>query len=196
MIQNEGVDSEIRAFVAVPLPDAVTNVIVDLQRQAEGATDDFYRWTPVASLHLTLYFLGECPPATLNEIHTRLERTNISPLTLCLDGILALPESNVPRILAVGLEGDVNELKRLQRQVTDLVSPVAPYKETRLFQPHITFGRLRKDKPSNAKQVKRMLQALAVPSGVTFTIDEFCTMKSDLAESGAEYEALQTFSLR
>lgn len=185
----------VRAFVALPLPESVTSVLLDLQRQVESATDDFYRWSPVSSMHLTLYFLGECPADTLAEVKQRLEELQATPIELEVGPLLCLPDANVPKILAVALAGDVAGLRRLQQKVQDKVSPIAPYKETRLFQPHITFGRLRRDKPSNAKQVKRALAALSVPAGVTFSAKAFCLMKSDLADSGAAHEVLSHFPL-
>lgn len=170
-------------------------MLVDLQRQVESETDDFFRWTPVDSMHLTLYFLGDCDEATLNEIIHRVDQISLSPFEVTMEGIIILPEPTIPRILAVSLGDPAGTLRRLQQQVQDRVSPIAPYRETRLFRPHITFGRLRKDKPSNAKQVKRALSKLSVPKGISFVATSFDLMESNLTETGTTYDTIRDFKL-
>ncbi len=170
-------------------------MLVDLQRQVESETDDFYRWTPVDSMHLTLYFLGDCDEATLNEIIHRVDQIALPPFETTIEDVICLPEPTVPRILAVSLGDPDGTLRRLHQQVQDRVSPIAPYRETRMFRPHITFGRLRKEKPSNAKQVKRALAKLSVPQGISFVTDSFELMESNLEKTGATYETIRDFKL-
>ena len=45
-----------RAFFAIPMPDAARDVLLQAQRQLAGL--EGVSWTPAANFHLTLAFLG------------------------------------------------------------------------------------------------------------------------------------------
>lgn len=187
-------DSPLRSFVGIPVPETVTASLAALQRSVEDGAPGFYRWSEPDEFHLTLYFLGETPEPQLSGLIKRLQDVKVEAFQLELGEPVILPERAVPRVLAGGLVGDVGALSRLQQVVRDICYPVADYKEMRAFRPHITFGRLKRDKPGTAKVVKRTLAGLADPDPAPFTVSEFTVYLSH-NDRTPRYEALARIPL-
>lgn len=142
---------------------------------------------------MTLYFLGEME--TLIEVNESLSELKIEPFECTISGLALLPEKNVPRILAAGFGGDKLPLKRLQQRVSDTVFAIAEFKEARAFFPHVTFGRLNRGMPGNAKVLKKALADVKIHTSAPFRIESFDLIKSTLTKDGAVHETLSTFRL-
>lgn len=170
-----------------------TQALQTAQLQLEKRAPGVYRWTDLSTLHLTLYFLGEMLGAT--EVTDRLKTIKMEPLRLGWGGLVKLPSPDVPKILAAGVLGDVNRLRALQRQVQDLVYPIAENKETRAYFPHATIGRLKRDVPPSAKIVKRALADFSLPDGTLETVSSFELVSSELASDGAKHTVVEQFQL-
>jgi 2'-5' RNA ligase len=144
-------------------------------------------------MHLTLYFLGEMPDAA--PVVTALDGIDNRPFELFLGGIVVLPEPNVPRILAAGIKGQTEQLRRLHQRVSDSVFAIAEHKETRGFAPHLTFGRLKRGMPGYAKALKKALASASVQDSGSFKVEGFELVHSTLREDGPHYETLHRFRL-
>jgi 2'-5' RNA ligase len=161
-------------------------------------------------MHLTLYFLGEMEEAEIEGMVAILSErvgggrgaagASPSPVgrrtfDLEVSGLILLPEPRVPRVIAAGIGGEVEQLRLLQQRLSDTVFPLAAFKEKRGFSPHVTIGRLRQGMPGNAKALKRTLAEVALADLPRFVVGEFELVSSVLGKQGPTYETVHRFAL-
>lgn len=140
--------------------------VAKVQKRLEAG--EVFRLTPMNGLHLTLYFCGDLTAEEMQSIGDRLEALGLPSPELQLTGLLRLPSPDVPKVIAVGIEGG-RELAGLQQRVHDVCYSTAAYKENRAFLPHVTVARLKNDVPARAKIVKRTLEEIGTLPGVSWT---------------------------
>lgn len=105
------------------------------------------RWTPRENVHMTLLFMGDTLTDRVPLINEQLRQAaaNSAPFTLRLGETGAFPTLHAPRILWVGLQGEVHKLMQLQGRVEGTLRTVGFVPERRPFTPHITVGRAVRD---------------------------------------------------
>ncbi len=182
-----------RIFIAIPIPAPCRDALTRMQSHLQTGTKDV-RWTPVASIHLTLKFLGETDsgiiPPMAESLRSASSRTNRFRLRLA--GLGCFPHLKSPRVVWCGVEGDTDTLSSLQKTVETACTAFGFQPEDRPFRPHLTLGRV---------QSGRGLQALAdrIASGsgleCSFGVDGFNIYKSVLKPQGAVYTVLETIAL-
>ncbi len=182
-----------RTFIAIPLPAECRTMLEQLQRTLQKFQAEV-RWVSVASIHLTLKFLGEVEPKMIPQLTEALKDSMKSrqAITLRLHGLGSFPNPRNPRVLWCGIDGETTELARLQHQVEYACESLGFPPEERSFAPHLTLGRV---------QGKRNLQPLldyikiGSDSEARFHADCFHIYKSILKPQGAEYSVLSTISI-
>ena len=187
---------KVRSFIAIdPSPEVKVRIIevIDRLRQGSGGI----RWMTEDQLHLTLRFLGSVDEEILEqEIAPRLERlaSQSPPISLTVRGIGFLPSPDRPRIVWVGVAGDVPSLQKFQQGVELAVQGLTPVsREDRHFRPHITIGRVHE--PHKRYGMERILSIGEVADLGEFTADHLYLYKSDLTPRGARYTELGVFKL-
>ncbi|MGY8824638.1 MAG: RNA 2',3'-cyclic phosphodiesterase [Candidatus Latescibacterota bacterium] len=105
-----------RAFVGMRLPDAVA------QELGAWAAELLHRWpanavhwVPSTHMHITLRFLGDSEASALAAYENALAalgRRSV-PFELRLTELGAFPNARKPRVLWLGLDGDMDELVSL-----------------------------------------------------------------------------------
>lgn len=134
--------ADLRLFVAVPLPEEwrgrLARRIGELKKTAS-----FRKWVHPEDLHITLHFLGECSPQTGEQVKERLRELipTVKPFRVKLGALGFFGNPHSPRILWSGVEGELDALKRLQREVVSRLSPLGFPAENRPFRPHLTLAR-------------------------------------------------------
>jgi 2'-5' RNA ligase len=184
-----------RAFLAIDLPNPVKADLSAAQSRIESRAPGFYRWVGEEQMHLTLYFLGEMDESSLSQVEQACASIAQPTLQIKVGGLVLLPEPNVPRIIATGVGGETDALTKFQQRLSDTVFPLAEFKETRRFYPHITLGRLKRGMPGNAKMLKRTLAETKIGQSEPFKVEEFLLMSSQRSEEGSHYETLHRFPL-
>src|SRR2546426_1336432 len=138
--------NSIRAFIALPVPADVIGNIVRCQEEMAAQAGDRVRWTPEEQIHLTVQFLGNISTADVEQIQARLAGI-MKPLHLRAHGLGGFPSLRNPRVIWVGLEGDIDQLKAVQAAIEQATGR----SEERKFHPHLTIGRVREGRRLNAK---------------------------------------------
>ena len=184
----------IRSFIAVELPEATREAIYVVQEQLKQSRAGV-RWVKPASIHLTLKFLGNISPAQVDEIAetaAQLVRDE-PPLTLCAAGLGGFPSHRKPRVIWVGLQGEVERLAKIQAGLEKALEPLGFAREGRGFRPHLTIGRV-KDRHHLQSLIEAM-STLELPEFNSFDADEIILYKSDLRPTGAIYTKLHRMPL-
>jgi RNA 2',3'-cyclic 3'-phosphodiesterase len=182
-----------RLFTALALPLVVREHLLRIQQVLRQNTPrDHVRWTSPDQVHLTLKFLGEVEPSLVDGLINRLKEISPrhSPLELRTDVLGSFPHARSPRVIWVGLGGDLDQLRALQLDVESKCAGAGDNQEQRPFSPHLTLGRVRPGPPSQAAELGRSVLRIATPAAVGWCQDEFQLIRSYLDPQGARYEIL------
>ena len=103
------------------------------------------RWVDPRGIHLTLKFLGDIDPGRADAILESMVRVGqeVSSFSLSLAGLGVFPNQRQPRVLWVGVAGEMGPLTGVQLGVEEAMSERGFTKERRSFNPHLTIGRVR-----------------------------------------------------
>ncbi len=188
----------IRTFVAIELPEEVKNSLAKILRDISPGYERFVKWIKSDSIHLTLKFLGNISTGSVDDITQALTDAASGPkaFTLELGGLGAFPNLKSPRVLWVGVEGDVPTALNLQGQIDQALTKLGFAVEKRGFSPHLTVGRLR-DKASSRERsaVGKLVSEYEVKENPSFTVERLNLMRSTLTSSGAIYDRLASVPL-
>ncbi len=189
---------QVRAFVAIELPPQVRDVLAGLVQELSRARLRGVRLVRPEGVHLTLKFLGDVQVAQVEAIASALARVARAhePFLLELVGAGVFPERSAPRVLWVGIEGDMEPLRALQRDVEAALETLGFAREERGFKPHLTIGRIREGaSPADRREAERALASAWTSPGVRMEVGSVSLMKSILRPDGAIYERLASVSL-
>ncbi len=181
----------IRTFIALPLSDNLISQIFEIQRQLKSY--DFpVRWVKPENIHLTLKFLGDIPLESVENIATAMEITirGRSPMTLFAKGLGVFPGIKKPRVIWVGISGDIQALSEMQAALESNLEKIGFPKENRPFKSHLTLGRIKKSVSS--RNLFDALQSFSDFTTQPFEARELILYKSELNPSGALYTKLKT----
>lgn len=190
----------IRTFIAIELPQDVRQALAQAQsalRSASGEAERWVKWVQPGSIHLTLKFLGETPSSRLEAIGQAMATAvqGRCPFPLRLGQAGCFPNARQPRVLWIGLAGEMESLHSLQAAVEATVAPLGFPTESRRFAPHLTLGRLRDDaSPEARRRLGAAIESLHAPD-ISFVADSISLMRSDLRPTGAVYTCLAEIPL-
>ena len=184
----------IRSFVAIELPQETRDKLIIIQEQIKQSQAKV-RWLNPNGIHLTLKFLGNIHPAQVDEIAGTAAREveNEPPLTLRPSGLGAFPSLRNPRVIWVGIQGEVERLRNIQTCLESTLERLGFGREQRPFRPHLTLGRL-KDRRRKQRLV-HAIDTLQLPEFNSFDVGEIILYKSDLRPTGAIYTKLHRMPL-
>ena len=180
---------KIRTFIAISLPESILQAIAKLQVSLKGSGFKI-RWTRKEGIHLTIKFLGDIYWDDVEKIHEAMVQTtqNFSPFTLRGEGVGVFPDIRRPRVVWVGITGDVEKLGLLQRDLEDQLNITGFPKERRAFKGHLTLGRVkgRVDLARLAKALEASEEFRTEP----FMAESVVLFQSELRPDGAVYSRL------
>ena len=189
----------IRAFIAVPLPDALLKQLTDLQGRLERRVPPrSVRWVRPEGIHLTLKFLGDTLTEKLLGVKQALAvvARNAPVCTFTVGEVGCFPNTRRPRVVWVGVQEPTGRLAVLQDAIEEVMAPFGYEPEGRGFTPHLTLGRVGgKTSRGDVAQVGEVVAAAEVGQLAEVVADRFELIRSVLKPTGAEYTTLEMFAL-
>ena len=184
----------LRLFVAIELPGEVQAVLDRLVGRLRTAALGPVRWLPARNVHLTLKFLGNVPARRVDRLAEALRQgaQALRPFELELSTLGVFPDRRSPRVVWLGLGGDVEALRGVRQVVERRMEELGFPAEARPFSPHLTLARV-KGRPG-PQELARLHQALDEGGGVeraAFRPAGIAVMESRLTPSGAVYRRLR-----
>jgi 2'-5' RNA ligase len=192
-------DQTIRSFIAIELPEAVKIGLQQLQTELTLPQYSFVKCVAPEGIHLTLKFLGSVPAQKMTEITRVMEQASqgVSPFQLQITEVGAFPDLRRPRVLWVGIKGEVDKLVSWQQLIDNGLVPLGFAKEARPFTPHLTLARLRENcSPGDRLNFGEMVAGSHVEVDYNFTVTSLNLMRSQLFPSGAVYTSLAEVKLK
>ncbi|HUO97768.1 MAG TPA: RNA 2',3'-cyclic phosphodiesterase [Rhizomicrobium sp.] len=174
-----------RLFVALALPDQVTQSLLALQGGVPGA-----RWQTREQLHLTLRFIGEADGKQMAAIDDALSAISAPPFGLELKGVGSFG-GRTPRDLWAGVRSN-EALGHLQRKTESALQRIGLPAETRKYTPHVTLARL---KGSQNGRVMEFLAHHSLYASGEFPVERFILYSSKTTSDGSIYRAEKAYGL-
>ena len=176
----------IRSFLAISLPDDVSDALMDVQDNVRNA-----RWVEQDTLHLTLAFLGDCTPSHLTELDAELGRIRIEPFEVTLSGVGAFGGGK-PHTLYAGM-AESEPLLRLQAKLARVIREMEIPVERRKYHPHVTLARC--GGGVIPAQALHWVAHHARLSLAPFTVYGFGLFRSDLGTGAPVYTEMVNYPL-
>ena len=188
----------VRAFLAIELPEDVKGALAVLVKQLTQARISGLRPIMPEGIHLTIRFLGNVEIAQLDLITKQIACTARyhQPFRLELGEVGVFPNNRNPRVLWIGIEGDIKPLRELHMQTENTLEEIGFAREKRLFSPHLTVARIG-DRTSltEKRRAIEILFSAEFHSGKSIPVSSLSLMRSILRAEGARYERLARFPL-
>lgn len=178
--------SAVRCFIAIEIDAAARQALARVSDYLSAQIDPgSVRWVKPAGIHLTLRFLGDIESTAIPRIGGRLDHvaSEFTSFELSLAELGCFPNSRKPRVIWLGVGGQVERLMALQRAVENGLAEMGWEREGRRYHPHLTLGRVKH---------ARSVIAASLPWGQELARDNFraakvCLVQSDLRPDGAVY---------
>lgn len=185
----------IRSFLAFDLS-------VDIKKKIETISDEIkksnlpVRWIKPENIHITLVFLGDVKENLIGDIKGKVENAVNKKISykVWLEGLGVFPHVKRPRVIWVGLGGDIDRLSDLRDNIQSELSSLGFVPERRQFRPHLTIGRFKKE-TKGIFDVKKILERHYDITSDAYCLKELILFKSDLRPNGAEYTKIYSWLL-
>lgn len=186
---------KIRSFLAFELPLEIKNIVARVSGELRQSTLNA-RWVKVDNIHITLVFMGNVETEDIPEMGKGVQDVcqTTHPFDISLKGIGCFPNKHKPRVLWLGLDGDLEQMSTFRDALQKHLAGFGIKEEKRKFKPHLTLGRFRKPKKMDAQQDQALSKHGDVSSSVC-SLDELILFKSDLKPTGAVYTKLEAWPL-
>ena len=186
---------EIRSFLAFELPEEIKAILSRVFDEMRGYPLDI-RWVKIDNIHLTVIFLGNISTEHSVDIGTIARDVcyDFEPFSISLKGTGIFGSKRNPRVLWIGLEGDIKRMSNFKDALLKSLKPFGIKEEKRKFNPHLTLGRFRK----GAKSSVNLDELLQKHKDLTSPVCSLCDLvlfKSDLKPGGAIYTKLHAWPL-
>ncbi len=189
---------QIRCFIAIELTQEIKAELTRLKKRLKTEEYPEVKWVDPEAIHLTLKFLGNVPSDQLPHITRMMSQVGdgASPFWLEIGGLGAFPNQRQPRVVWVGLGGELAKLAVLQTGIDDALRPLGFASEARSFTPHLTLGRVKeRASPPQRQQLGNLIAATSFEPKLKIKVVEFSLMRSQLTPAGPIYSRLASFPL-
>ncbi|MDY6965608.1 MAG: RNA 2',3'-cyclic phosphodiesterase [Halobacteriota archaeon] len=175
---------DLRAFVAVDIPDDLKEKIRKIQAEFNGFG---LKMVDPKIVHLTLKFLGDVPKENIKKVSEALNCVNCEPFTSELRGVGVFPNFKRIRVVWIGAIGD---FELLHDSVESLLEPLGFAREDKRFTSHITVARAKKITKDEERLVAGKVKDLTGITLGSMPVDRIKLKKSTLTPKGPIYEDL------
>ncbi len=186
---------EIRSFIAIDVSPAIIEAIKGIQARLKEKNKGI-RWVRAEGIHLTLKFLGEIGSGDVEKIGDILKEvcSGLSPFELSTGSVGAFPNIKRPRVIWLGLEGELDKLNTLYLRVEKACKSLGFPEEKRDFAPHLTLGRV-KERRGKKERLSDLSSCADSERELSFIVEAVYLYKSELKPHGAIYTKLKAFPL-
>ncbi len=183
----------LRTFLCFPVPLEVKskkNMLFSTLQYSPSKIN----WVKNENLHLTLKFIGYTREHDIPKIISNVNSVTSSykPFHLMVKGTGCFPKKERPRTLFMGIEGRINLLNNLVKNIETQLEKLDFPKERFNYLPHITIARIKYPQPQTP-DIDLFLKSSYDP--IDLSLDRVQFFASELLPTGAIYSLLKSFPL-
>ena len=178
----------VRCFVAIEIPQPIQELLRSVQTRLQSEIRQA-SWTKPGNFHLTLKFLGDVRPETVDVVSEVVQNVAEAqvPFSIEFGGVGAFPNFTRPRVLWVGIKRGALTVSNLAKAINLELKHLGFPTDNR-FHPHLTLARLRS--PMNLEPLQNILRQYDAIDGAVISANEITLMRSQLHPNGAIYTPL------
>ncbi len=186
----------IRSFLAFELPPDIKKEVARISVEVKKSGIEA-GWVKPDNIHLTVIFMGDVDEKDIPAIISGIDNTvgKYEPFRISLGGMGIFPDARKPRVLWLGLDGEIERLASLRDAMQTPLEVYGIEQEKRAFRPHLTLGRFRKP-VKDRDALKKCIDTYRDISGPDGKLDELILFKSDLRQGGSVYSRIHSWPLR
>ena len=187
----------VRAFIAITPAVELAKKLKAAQGELQSTLpDNAVRWIKPEQLHITLKFLGNVPGVKLESVVAAANRAcdGMKSFRLTLEGVGCFPNTKVPRVIWIGMGGELEFLETLQNRIKTEMGRFCECDERRGFRPHLTIGRV-KVSGRAARKVGESVERMTIPPLGGWMVREVELVQSELLAEGPRYRKLTSIML-
>lgn len=186
----------IRSFLAFELSKEVRETLRTVIEEGRKAGLPV-RWVPVGNIHLTVVFMGNVAESRIRPISDAAGEIcgRHAPFQIQARGIGLFGSPRRPRVLWIGLAGDVDRMAVFRDDLQGALAPFGIRGEERAFRPHLTLGRFRDGARGDAS-LNDLLARYEDLTGPACLLRELTLFRSDLKPGGSVYTQMAAWPLR
>jgi 2'-5' RNA ligase len=186
---------KIRSFLAFELPLEIKTVVTRVSQELKKSSLNA-KWVKSGNVHLTVVFMGDVEMSEIPEIKEEVGKVCLTygAFDISLKGVGCFPHTRKPRIVWVGLDGDLERMSLFRDALQERLIPFGIKGDKRRFKPHLTLGRFRKPKRTNSEELELLSRYGDMTSPVC-SLTELTLFKSELKPDGARYTRLGVWPL-
>ena len=184
----------IRTFIAFKLPKNIISSIKKIQEDIKSCAVKA-KWINPENIHLTLKFLGNINHTDIERISETIIDTvkGHSPISLAAKGIGVFPNIKRPRVIWVGITGEIEKLTGIQKDIEKNLEELGFPREKRSFKGHLTLGRIKGK--INPKKLLDTMKKFERFKSESFIADKVFLFKSELKSTGSVYTELKSIPI-
>ncbi len=177
-----------RLFIAVDIDEATRAQFARISmRVREAIGQAKASWVRQDRMHLTLHFFGMADAALESRVRDTLAGSIAErPFDVSFAGLGCFPERGSPRVLWLGVDAGLAELRRVHAALDRDLSHALPERTNGPFTPHLTLARFRYRVPRTKLSEIADIPASAGPA----RIDRVTLYESRLSPAGPSYVPL------
>lgn len=186
---------EIRSFLAFELPEQIKKILSSVLTDMRQAPLDI-KWVRPENIHLTVIFIGNIEMKLIEDMGGIVKGVcnGFRPFTISLKSAGVFSNRRNPRVLWIGLEGEIDRMGEFRDTLQRDLSPFGIKEEKRRFSPHLTLGRFKKGAKLGVQLDDLLLKYAGLESPMV-TLNELVLFKSELTPEGAIYSRLDAWPL-
>ena len=143
------------------------------------------------NIHITVRFLGNIIPATVEKIYEEMKKVKYSPFNVQIKGLGAFPNPNYPRVIWAGITTGTYQLKTVFSQLESRLQGLGLTPDAKGFSPHLTIARVRSGR--NKQQLSEVITQNVDHEFGAINAKCLRLKKSDLTPRGPVYSTLKEF---
>ena len=178
-----------RVFISVDLSDQAKKEIGKLLKKLVKKGWDV-KWENSDKLHQTLVFVGFVDNKKLLEIKETCRQVvkKLKPFKISFKGLGVFPDFDWPKVIWIGLKGDLKNLAFLEKTVRKELSNKGFSFSEKPFVPHITLGRIKRIRLAQRREIGRQIKALRkLDLKSEVLVDKIIIYESRLPRLGSKY---------
>lgn len=181
----------IRSFLAFDIENETVMNRLAAAQQLLVKTGADLKLVKLRNIHVTIRFLGNITPATVDKIFEEMKQVKFFPFNVQIKGLGAFPNSNYPRVIWAGIATGVEQLKSVFNQLETRLRGLGFTPDSRGFSPHLTIARVRSGR--NRAQLTKFFAENADYDFGAINAKCLRLKKSELTPRGPVYSTLKEF---
>ena len=176
----------IRLFTAVETPQFPK--VIELMDAVKRSGADV-KLVESHNVHITLVFIGEIQENKLDLVKEAMAKLSFNSFKVKLKGTGAFPNLSRPRVVWVGIEEGLQELRAIRGTLLkELLGRGIRPDDEKEFSPHLTIGRVKG--PSNLLNLINVINEYQNVDFGEFVVNKVILFKSTLTPKGPIYDPL------